>query len=58
MPFAELWRSSYDPKTFGQNQCMKTTCEFLIRTVRSPPRITVGPDGGEVIDGFRRVLCL
>ncbi|KAJ7872654.1 hypothetical protein B0H14DRAFT_3131508 [Mycena olivaceomarginata] len=58
MPFAELWRSSYDPETFGQNQCMKNTCEFLIHTVRSPPRITVGPDGEEVIDGFRRVLRL
>ncbi|KAJ7444429.1 hypothetical protein B0H11DRAFT_2089704 [Mycena galericulata] len=58
MPFAELWRSRYDPETFGQNQCMKNTCEFLIHTVRSPPRITVGPDGEEVIDGFRRVLCL
>ncbi|KAJ7463049.1 hypothetical protein B0H11DRAFT_2198302 [Mycena galericulata] len=58
MPFAELWRSSYDPETFGQNQCMKNTCEFLIHTVRSSPRITVGPDGEEVIDGFRRVLCL
>lgn len=58
MPFAELWRSSYNPETFGQNQCMKNTCEFLIHTVRSPPRITVGPDGEEVIDGFRRVLCL
>ncbi|KAJ7723119.1 hypothetical protein B0H14DRAFT_3170090 [Mycena olivaceomarginata] len=52
-----LERSSYDPETFGQNQCMKNTCEFLIHTVRSPPRITVGPDG-EVIDGFRRVLCV
>ncbi|KAJ7467311.1 hypothetical protein B0H11DRAFT_2047282 [Mycena galericulata] len=58
MPFAELWRSSYDPETFGQNQCMKNTCEFLIHTVRSPHRITVGPDGEEIIDGFRRVLCL
>lgn len=58
MPCAELWRSSYDPETFGQNQCMKNTCEFLIHTVRSPPRITVGPDGEAVIDGFRRVLCL
>ncbi|KAJ7850527.1 hypothetical protein B0H14DRAFT_3664821 [Mycena olivaceomarginata] len=32
------------PETFRQNQCMKNTCEFLIHTVRSPPRITVGPD--------------
>ncbi|KAJ7934950.1 hypothetical protein B0H13DRAFT_1854656 [Mycena leptocephala] len=58
MPFAELWRSSYDPETFGQNQCMKNTCKFLIHAVRSPPRITVGPDGEEVIDGFHRVLRL
>ncbi|KAJ7848565.1 hypothetical protein B0H13DRAFT_1906661 [Mycena leptocephala] len=29
MPFAELWRSSYDPETFGQNQCMKNTCHLL-----------------------------
>ncbi|KAJ7852192.1 hypothetical protein B0H14DRAFT_3137176 [Mycena olivaceomarginata] len=58
MPFTELWRSIYNPETFGQNQCMKNTCEFLIHTVTSPPRITVGPDGEEVIDGFRRVLCL
>ncbi|KAJ7925733.1 hypothetical protein B0H13DRAFT_2314144 [Mycena leptocephala] len=58
MPFTELWRSSYNPETCGQNQCMKYTCEFLIHTVRSPPHVTVGPDGEEIIDGFHRVLHL
>ncbi|KAJ7939447.1 hypothetical protein B0H13DRAFT_1850741 [Mycena leptocephala] len=29
MPFAELWHSSYDPETFGRNQCMKNTCHLL-----------------------------
>ncbi|KAJ7923201.1 hypothetical protein B0H13DRAFT_2316728 [Mycena leptocephala] len=52
MPFMELWRSSYNLETCGQNQCMKYTCEFLIHAVRSPPHVTVGPDGEEIIDGF------
>ncbi|KAJ7936784.1 hypothetical protein B0H13DRAFT_2303500 [Mycena leptocephala] len=58
IPFAELWRSSHNPHTFGQNQCMKNTCEFLIHAVKSPPHVTVGPQGEELIDGFHRVLHL
>ncbi|KAJ7460389.1 hypothetical protein B0H11DRAFT_1923986 [Mycena galericulata] len=56
MPFAELRRSSYDPENFGQSQCMKNTCAFLIQTVGSPPRVMVGPHGEEFINGFHRIL--
>ncbi|KAJ7460524.1 hypothetical protein B0H11DRAFT_2058167 [Mycena galericulata] len=56
MPFAELWRCSFNPETRGQNQCMKYTCEFLIQAVRSPPQLTVGPNGEDIIAGFHRVL--
>jgi hypothetical protein len=58
IPFAVLWRSNYHPKTVGKEQCMKNTCEFLIRTVRSPPQVKAGPDGESLIDGFQRVLYL
>ncbi|KAJ7916615.1 hypothetical protein B0H13DRAFT_1871072 [Mycena leptocephala] len=56
--FAELWRSTYDDSTFGRKQCMKNTCNFLIRAVKSPPRVITGSDGSQFIDGFLRVLHL
>ncbi|KAJ6556936.1 hypothetical protein B0H10DRAFT_1967474 [Mycena sp. CBHHK59/15] len=58
IPFAELWRSNYNPETISKNQCMKNTCKFLIRTVKSPPQVKAGPDGETLIDGFQRVLYL
>ncbi|KAJ7467248.1 hypothetical protein B0H11DRAFT_2047172 [Mycena galericulata] len=57
-PFAELWRSNYDPETVDQKQCLKDTREFLLRAVKRPPCVKAGPDGETVIDGFQRVSFL
>ncbi|KAK6995562.1 hypothetical protein R3P38DRAFT_3223441 [Favolaschia claudopus] len=54
--FCQLWRSHYDLQTFGRQQCMKNTCEFLINAVRDPPHVEVMSDGREVIRGFSRII--